>query len=91
MKNLRELFTHERAARPLLIAHVQSSLGSGAAYVALLLIAYERFHSALAVSAILLCEFVPMLLLGAVMGAAATVRRGRSCSAPPSSSASSAP
>jgi MFS family permease len=71
MKNLRELFTHERAARPLLIAHVQSSLGSGAAYVALLLIAYERFHSALAVSAILLCEFVPMLLLGAVMGAAA--------------------
>lgn len=71
MKNLRELFTHERAARPLLLAHVQSSLGSGAAYVALLLIAYERFHSALAVSAILLCEFVPMLLLGAVMGAAA--------------------
>jgi MFS family permease len=71
MKNLRELFTHERSARPLLLAHVQSSLGSGAAYVALLLIAYERFHSALAVSAILLCEFVPMLLLGAVMGAAA--------------------
>ncbi len=71
MKNLRELFTHERAARPLLLAHVQSSLGSGAAYVALLLIAYERFHSALAVSAILLCEFVPMLLLGAIMGAAA--------------------
>ena len=71
MKNLRELFTHERAARPLLLAHVQSSLGSGAAYVALLLIAYERFHSALAVSAVLLCEFVPMLLLGAVMGAAA--------------------
>jgi MFS family permease len=71
MRNLRELFTHERAARPLLVAHVQSSLGSGAAYVALLLIAYERFHSALAVSAILLCEFVPALLLGAVMGAAA--------------------
>jgi MFS family permease len=71
MKNLRELITHEPAARRLLAAHVQSSLGNGAAYVALLLIAYERFHSPLAVSAVLLCEFVPMLLLGAVMGALA--------------------
>ena len=71
MKNFRELITSERAARPLLVAHIQSSLGSGAAYVALLLVAYQRFHSPLAVSAILLCEFVPMLLLGAVMGAAA--------------------
>jgi MFS family permease len=71
MKTLREIFTHERAARPLLIAHVQSSLGSGAAYVALLLIAYERFDSALAVSAILLCEFVPAVFLGALMGAVA--------------------
>jgi MFS family permease len=71
MKNLRELITHEPAARRLLAAHVQSSLGNGAAYVALLLIAYERFHSPLAVSAVLLCEFVPMLLLGAVMGAVA--------------------
>jgi MFS family permease len=71
MKNLRELITREPAARRLLAAHVQSSLGNGAAYVALLLIAYERFHSPLAVSAVLLCEFVPMLLLGAVMGALA--------------------
>src|SRR5689334_16956155 len=71
MKNLRELITSERAARPLLVAHLQSSLGTGAAYVALLLIAYERFQSPLAVSAILLCEFLPMLLLGAFMGAAA--------------------
>jgi MFS family permease len=71
MKNLRELITSEPAARRLLIAHIQSSLGSGAAYVALLVLAYERFQSPLAVSAVLLCEFVPMLLLGAVMGAAA--------------------
>lgn len=71
MKNLRELITSEPAARRLLIAHIQSSLGTGAAYVALLLTAFERFHSPLAVSAILLCEFVPMLLLGALLGAAA--------------------
>src|SRR3954466_10429661 len=71
VKNLRELITSEPAARRLLAAHVQSSLGNGAAYVALLLIAFERFHSPLAVSAVLLCEFVPMLMLGAVMGALA--------------------
>ena len=71
MKNLRELITSEPAARRLLIAHIQSSLGTGAAYVALMILAYERFESPLAVSAVLLCEFVPMLLLGAVMGAVA--------------------
>ncbi|MDA0158959.1 MFS transporter [Solirubrobacter ginsenosidimutans] len=71
MKQLRELIAHERSARPLLAAHLQSSLGTGAAYVALLVIAYERFHSPLAVSTILLCEFLPALMLGAVLGAAA--------------------
>jgi MFS family permease len=71
MKPLRELITAEPAARRLLAAHIQSSLGTGAAYVALLVIAYERFHSPLAVSAILLCEFLPSLMLGAVFGAAA--------------------
>jgi len=71
MKNLRELFTAERAARPLLAAHIQSSLGTGAAYVALLIIAFQRFDSPLAVSAILLCEFLPALVLGPLLGAAA--------------------
>jgi MFS family permease len=71
MKQLRDLITAEPAARRLLAAHVQSSLGTGAAYVALLVIAYERFHSPLAVSAILLCEFLPTMLLGAVLGAVA--------------------
>jgi MFS family permease len=71
MKQLRDLVIAERAARRLFAAHVQSSLGTGAAYVALLVLAYERFHSPLAVSAILLCEFLPSLLLGAVLGALA--------------------
>jgi MFS family permease len=71
MKQLRDLVSAEPAARRLLAAHAQSSLGTGAAYVALLVIAYERFHSPLAVSAILLCEFLPSMLLGAVLGAVA--------------------
>src|SRR4051794_22918375 len=71
MKQLRDLVSAEPGARRLLLAHAQSSLGTGAAYVALLVIAYERFHSPLAVSAILLCEFVPSILLGAVLGALA--------------------
>ena len=71
MKTFRQLITSERRARPLLLAHAQSSLGTGAAYVALLLVAYERFGSAFAVSAILLCELLPSVALGAVLGAAA--------------------
>jgi MFS family permease len=71
MKHLRDLIAAEPAARRLLVAQVQSALGTGAAYVALLVIAFERFDSPLAVSAILLCELLPVLLLGAVLGALA--------------------
>jgi MFS family permease len=51
-------------------ALVQSSLGTGAAYVALLIIAYERFHSPWALSLVLLAEFVPAMLVGPLLGAA---------------------
>ena len=71
MRNFRDLITAEPRARRLLAAHVQSSLGTGAAYVALLVVAYERFESPFAVSAILLSEILPAILLGAVFGAAA--------------------
>lgn len=71
MKPLRALLAAEPAARRLLVAQIQSALGTGAAYVALLVIAFERFHSPLAVSAILLCEFLPSVLFGAVLGALA--------------------
>ena len=71
MKHLRDLLAAEPAARRLLVAQVQSALGTGAAYVALLVIAFERFGSPLAVSAILLCELLPAVLFGAVLGALA--------------------
>src|SRR3954470_6452171 len=68
---MRDLIRHEPRARRLLLAHAQSTLGSGAASVALLVLAYARFHSAFAVSAMLLCDLGPAMVLGALVGAAA--------------------
>jgi MFS family permease len=64
------LLRGERRARRFFIAHTQSSLGSGAAYVALLVLAYQRFHSPWAVTLVLLADFVPATLLGPILGAA---------------------
>src|SRR3954454_1913703 len=68
---MRDLIRHEPRARRLLLAHAQSALGTGAGAVALLVVAYARFHSAFAVSAMLLCELAPAMALGAVVGALA--------------------
>jgi MFS family permease len=64
------LLRSERRARRFFIAHTQSSLGTGAAYVALLVLAYQRFHSPWAVTLILLADFLPATLLGPILGAA---------------------
>lgn len=64
------LLREERRARRFFIAHTQSSLGTGAAYVALLVLAYQRFHSPWAVTLILLADFLPATLLGPILGAA---------------------
>jgi MFS family permease len=71
MKAALDLLKTERRARIFFAAHVQSSFGTGAGYVALLLIAYERFHSPWAITAILLAEFLPAMFLGPFVGAAA--------------------
>jgi MFS family permease len=61
----------EPQARAFFVVLAQSSLGTGAAYVALLLIAYERFHSPWAIGLVLLADLLPGMLLGPVLGAAA--------------------
>jgi MFS family permease len=66
-----DLIRNEPRARRLLLAHAQSALGSGAGSVALLVVTWARFHSALAISVILLCDLAPAMGLGAVVGAAA--------------------
>ena len=63
------LLRAEPRARLFFGALAQSSLGAGAAYPALLIIAYERFHSPWAISLVLLADFVPSMLLGPVLGA----------------------
>lgn len=49
-------------------AHLQSQLGSGAGYVALVLIAYQRLHSGWAVALVLLADFLPGIVLAAPFG-----------------------
>jgi MFS family permease len=66
-----ELFTREPRARWFFGALLQSALGTGAGYVALLLIAYDRWHSPWAITLILLADLLPAMLLGPVFGAAA--------------------
>lgn len=57
--------------RRFFLAHLQSELGTGAAYVALMLVAYHRLHSGWAISLVLLADFVPGIALGAPLGALA--------------------
>jgi MFS family permease len=56
-------------ARRFFAAHAQSCLGTGLAYVALPLLAYDRFGTAWAVSAVLLPDLLPAILLGPMLGA----------------------
>jgi MFS family permease len=65
------LLKGEADARRFFVALAQSSIGTGAGYVALLLIAYERFNSPWAISLILLADFLPVMVLGPLFGAAA--------------------
>jgi MFS family permease len=65
------LLRAEPQARLFFVALTQSALGTGAAYVALLLIAYDRWESPWAISLVLLADLLPAMLLGPVFGAAA--------------------
>lgn len=79
MRRALDLFRNERPARVFFLAHAQSSLGTGAAYVALVVLAYERFRSPWAITLILLAEFLPAMLLGPLLGAAADRWSRRAC------------
>jgi MFS family permease len=74
-----ELLRREPLARVYYAVLAQSALGNGAAYIALLVVAYERFHSAWAISLILLADFIPAMLFGPIFGAAADRWSRRNC------------
>jgi MFS family permease len=67
VKAQRELL-RSRPARVFFFAHAQSSVGTGAGYVALVILAYDRLHSPWAIALILLADFLPEMLLGAFCG-----------------------
>ena len=48
--------------------HLQSALGTGAGYVALLLLAYEQIGSAWGATAVLIADLAPAMLLGPLLG-----------------------
>jgi MFS family permease len=74
-----DLLRHERVARVYYAVLAQSALGNGAAYIALLVVAYDRFHSAWAISLILVADLAPAALFGPILGAAADRWSRRNC------------
>lgn len=79
MRSVIELLRHERRARVFFAALAQSALGTGAAYVALLLVALDRFDSPWAIGLVLLADVVPAMLLGPLFGALADRWSRRAC------------
>src|SRR3954453_4705100 len=79
MRGFVELIRHERHARRFFGAYAQSALGTGAAYVALVLLAYDRLASPWAIALVLLADFVPPMLFGPLFGAAADRWSRRRC------------
>jgi MFS family permease len=55
-------------SRRFFAAHTQSCIGTGLATLALPLLAYDRFHTAAAVSAVLLPGLLPAVVLGPLLG-----------------------
>src|ERR1700745_2634095 len=79
MRSIGKLLRRNGDARRFFLAYGQSSLGTGAAYVALLLVAYSRFHSPWALSLVLLADFVPPMLLSPLFGAVADRSSRQAC------------
>jgi MFS family permease len=79
MREILDLIKRERRARLFFVALGQSALGTGAALVALLVLALERFDSPWALGLILLADVIPGMLLGPVFGAVADRWSRRAC------------
>jgi MFS family permease len=68
---LLELLKSSSLVRRFFAAYLQSELGTGAAYVALVLVAYHRLHSGWAIALVLLADFLPGIAFSAPFGALA--------------------
>jgi MFS family permease len=65
---LKAVWQTERQARWFFAAHLQNALGTGAGYIALLVLAYDRLGSAWGATAVLLADLIPAMLLGPALG-----------------------
>jgi MFS family permease len=63
-----DLLRSERRARVFFLALAQSALGTGAGYIALILVAEQRFTSPWAITLVLVADFIPAMLLGPLFG-----------------------
>jgi len=71
MAHTLDLLRTEPRARRFFAAYAQSSIGNGAGYVALVVLAYDRWHSPWAITLVLMADFIPAMLLGPLFGAVA--------------------
>jgi MFS family permease len=71
MRESYDLLRFERRGRIFFFALAQSALGTGAGYIALLLVAEDRFSSPWAISLVLIADLIPAMLLGPLLGAVA--------------------
>src|SRR3954454_17593064 len=67
------------SARRFFAAHAQSCLGSGLAHVALPLLAYDKTGSPWAVTAVLVPDLLPAIVLGPLLGTVGDRVGGRAC------------
>jgi MFS family permease len=65
---IKGVWRSEPQARWFFAAHLQNALGTGAGYVALLVLAYDRLGSAWGATAVLLADLIPAMLLGPALG-----------------------
>ena len=79
MASIAELLRTNAPARRFFLAWLQSSLGNGMGYVALVLVALDRFRSPWAVALVLIADLVPLMALGPVLGGAADRLPRRAC------------
>lgn len=79
MNLIADLLRSSPPARRFFLAYLQSSLGNGMGYVALVLIALERFHSPWAIALILIADLVPLMALGPILGGLADRLPRRAC------------
>jgi MFS family permease len=79
MTSILELLRSNPPARRFFLAWLQSSLGNGMGYVALVLVALDRFHSPWAVALVLIADLVPLMALGPLLGGLSDRLPRRAC------------